>query len=83
VVALFAAQVDARARVRLSHEHDASRWVTLASAAPLVLWDTQRATLAALRSQVLRSARIAAALEIDIEQARRARAATVPRRRRG
>jgi 8-oxo-dGTP pyrophosphatase MutT (NUDIX family) len=83
VVALFAAQVDARARVRLSHEHDASRWVTLASAAPLVLWDTQRATLAALRSQVLRSARIAAALEIDIKQARRARGATVPRRRRG
>ena len=69
VVALFAAEVKARTRVTLSHEHDASRWATLAAAGKRVLWDTQRATLVALRRQVLGSARIAAALEIDMTRA--------------
>jgi len=64
VVPLLAAEVSPGARVRLSKEHDAHRWVTLANAAPLVLWDTQRAALQALRRQVLGSARLAAALEI-------------------
>jgi dATP pyrophosphohydrolase len=81
VVALYAAQVDARARVRLSHEHDASRWVTLAGAAPLVLWDTQRAALQALRRQVLGPARLAAALEIQMTRASQPRP-VAPRTRR-
>jgi hypothetical protein len=80
-VALYAAQVDARARVRLSHEHDASRWVTLAGAAPLVLWDTQRAALQALRRQVLGPARLAAALEIQMTRASQPRP-VAPRTRR-
>jgi 8-oxo-dGTP pyrophosphatase MutT (NUDIX family) len=67
VVALFAAEAMSQ-RVRLSDEHDASRWVTLRGAAPLVLWDTQRAALQALERQVLGSARIAAALEIQLRK---------------
>jgi len=89
VVALFAAEMNGRPRVTLSHEHDALRWVTLAAAAPMVLWDTQRFALQALRHQVLGSARIAAALEIELPPAkrmastsRRARTASTSRRRR-
>ncbi len=64
VLALFAAEMDADAKPRLSREHDAVRHASLAKAATLVLWDTQRATLRALRSQIFGSARLAAALEI-------------------
>jgi dATP pyrophosphohydrolase len=70
VVPLFAAEVAPTSRVRLSDEHDAFRWVTLQAAAPLVLWDTQRAALQAFRRQVLGGARLAAALEIRMKRAR-------------
>jgi dATP pyrophosphohydrolase len=81
VVPLFAAEVELLSRVRLSDEHDAYRWVTPAAAAPLVLWDTQRAALRALRRQVLGPARLAAALEIPVTHASRPRP-VAPRRRR-
>lgn len=64
VVPLFAAEVDRDVKPRLSREHDAFRWVTIPAAARLVLWDTQRAALAALRRQILGTARLASALEI-------------------
>jgi dATP pyrophosphohydrolase len=90
VVPLFAAEVADRSRVQLSAEHDAHRWVTLAAAGPLVLWDTQRAALQAFRRQVLRSAKLSAALEIHLRNAarpttgvRRKRAARRARRTRG
>jgi hypothetical protein len=81
MVPLFAAEVAPGARVRLSKEHDAYRWVTPAAAAPLVLWDTQRAALQALRRQVLGPARLAAALEIQMTRASQPRP-VAPRTRR-
>ena len=87
VVPLFAAEVRKGASVELSDEHDAFRWVSLAGARPLVLWDTQRTALEALRRQILGSARLAAALEIRMTRAdrrpRRARRTAGPPRRRG
>lgn len=93
VVPLFAARVSDRSLLRLSREHDAFRWVTLAAAAPLVLWDTQRTALAAFRRQILGSVRLSAALEIHLPRAsgresgarglRRARGSASPRRTRG
>ena len=61
---LFAAEVAARAAVRLSREHDASRWVSAAEAARRVLWESQRRGLEAVRREVLRGGRLQAALEI-------------------
>lgn len=72
IVPLFAAEVGQRPGPRLSKEHDAFRWVTLARAAPLVLWDTQRAALTAFKRQILGQARLAAALEIRTSGAPRA-----------
>lgn len=64
VIPLFAAELAERAAVKLSREHDASRYGTLAGAASLVLWDTQRVALRALKSQILRGGQLADALEI-------------------
>jgi len=61
---LFAAEIAARAAVRLSREHDASRWVSAAEAARRVLWESQRRGLEAVRREVLRGGRLQAALEI-------------------
>ena len=64
VLPVFAAEIPGRARVRLSREHDAWRYVPLRRAATVVLWDAQRAAIAALKSQILDHPRLAAALEI-------------------
>ena len=61
---LFAAEVDARQAVRLSHEHDAAAWLGSREAARRVLWESQRRGLEAVRREVLGSARLASALEV-------------------
>ncbi len=61
---LFAAEVDARVRVRLSREHDRSAWLGIGEAARRVLWQSQRRGLEAVRREVLGSARLASALEV-------------------
>ena len=62
---LFAAEVGPSARVKLSREHDDSKWVTAGEAARLVLWDSQRRGLDAVRRKVLGVKRLADALEIS------------------
>ena len=62
---LFAAEVPAGAQVRLSREHDASKWVPAPEAARLVLWESQRRGLEAVRREVLANARLADALEVS------------------
>ena len=62
---LFAAEVAAGTRVRLSHEHDDARWVGAAAAAKQVLWESQRRGLAAVRREVLGHPRLAAALAVE------------------
>ena len=61
---LFAAEVEARARVKLSPEHDAAVWVGIAEAKRRVLWEAQRRGLEAVRREVLANPRLAAALEV-------------------
>ena len=61
---LFAAEVDARANVKLSREHDAAKWVTLAAAKRGVLWESQRRGFDAVKREVLASKALAAALEV-------------------
>jgi 8-oxo-dGTP pyrophosphatase MutT (NUDIX family) len=61
---LFAAELDATARVRLSGEHDASRWVGIGEARRRVVWEAQRRGLDAVRREVIANARLAAALEV-------------------
>ena len=64
VLPLFAAEISSRARVTLSREHDAWRLVSPRRAALLVLWDSQRATLRSLFSQLLARPALARALEV-------------------
>jgi len=64
VVPLFAAEVDARARVALSREHDAARWVRRRDAERRVLWESQRRGFAAVQREVLAGGALAAALEV-------------------
>ena len=66
VISRFAAEIPARAVVRLSHEHTAHRFVTAREAARRFLWDSQRRGLDAVREQVLRGGPRARALEIEI-----------------
>ena len=73
VLPLFAAEIPSGARVELSSEHDAFRFVAPSRAAALVLWDTQRVALDALRSQILARPRLAAALELTSRMPRRTR----------
>src|SRR5204862_4262039 len=61
---LFAAEIGASARVRLSDEHDAHRFATAAAAARRFLWQSQRRALRAVREEVLAGGPGAAALEI-------------------
>jgi dihydroneopterin triphosphate diphosphatase len=63
-VPLFAAEVDARATVRLSREHVALAWLGAREAARRVLWGSQRRGLDAVKREVLRGGPLAAALEI-------------------
>ena len=70
---LFAAEVGMRDRVVLSDEHDRHRFVTLARAASLVLWDAQRAAIQSLESQLFARPSLAAALEITPNVARSTR----------
>jgi hypothetical protein len=61
---LFAAEVDARAAVKLSREHDDAAWLPLAAAKRRVLWESQRRGFDAVRREVLTSKRLADALAI-------------------
>jgi len=61
---LFVAEVEPRAVVTLSGEHDGHRFVAARTAARLYLWEAQRRGLEAVRREVLRGGRLAAALEI-------------------
>jgi dATP pyrophosphohydrolase len=69
-VVLFAAEVGARARVTISREHTAHRFVGAREAAKRFLWDSQRKGLSAVRAQVLAGGRRARALEIALPRAR-------------
>jgi dihydroneopterin triphosphate diphosphatase len=82
---LLVAEIAPDARVTLSDEHDAWAFVTAAEAARRYLWDSQRAALAAVRSQVLRGGPLARALALPEPRRARARgrrAAAAPTRRR-
>lgn len=50
---VFAAEIDARASVTLSKEHDKYRFLSAAEAGRRYRWDSQRAALEALRREVL------------------------------
>ena len=64
VLPQLAAEVDARASVRVSGEHSQWRFVSAREAGGLYLWDSQREALDAVRRQVLRGGRRARELEI-------------------
>jgi dATP pyrophosphohydrolase len=70
-VTLFAAEVAAGGRVRLSREHTAHRFVSAREAAKRFLWDSQRRGLLAVRAQVLGGGVRARALEIAVPAGRR------------
>ncbi len=59
---LYAAEVAPDARVSLSREHDAFRWLPLRAAGARFMWESQRRGIAALEREVLR-ARSAGVLE--------------------
>jgi len=71
VLPVFAAEIPAGAKIRLSREHDASRYCSARWAAALVLWDAQRSAIAALESQLFERPRLAAALAIGPRRAAR------------
>jgi len=77
---LFAAEVPARDRIRLSKEHDASTFVSAAKAARLYLWDSQRQGLEAVARQILPAGPRASALELPSPPARSGAKASRPRR---
>jgi 8-oxo-dGTP pyrophosphatase MutT (NUDIX family) len=62
---LFAAELPARSRPRLSSEHDAWRFAPAAAAGRLFLWEAQRRGLEAVRREVLARPTLAAALHLD------------------
>lgn len=70
---LFAAEIPARARPRLSAEHDACRFAPAAAAGRLFLWEAQRRGLEAVRREVLARPGLAQALQIVPGPAKRAR----------
>lgn len=78
---LFAAEIPARARPRLSDEHDDWRFAPAAAAGRLFLWEAQRRGLEAVRREVLARPRLAEALRIELAAARSSRVRG-PRRRR-
>lgn len=60
---LFAAEVTAGDRVRLSAEHTDAVWLPAAAAGRRFVWEAQRAGLAAVKREVLRGGPLARALE--------------------
>ncbi|TMQ52191.1 MAG: NUDIX domain-containing protein [Candidatus Eisenbacteria bacterium] len=74
---LFAAEVDPKASVTLSREHDASAFVSPREAGRRFLWESQRRGLEVLGREVLRGGALARALEVSHLMARR----TADRRR--
>lgn len=67
----FAAEIDARAAVRISHEHTAHRFASAREAARRVLWESQREGITEVRRQVLRGGARARALQITVPAVRR------------
>jgi hypothetical protein len=61
---VFAAEVAAQDPVHLSHEHDRYAFLAAEAAARRMLWRSQRASLAALRSELLSRSAAADAREI-------------------
>ena len=61
---LFVGEVDPRAAVRISREHDAHRWLTARAAGARFLWEAQRRALDAVKREVLANPRLAKALEL-------------------
>jgi len=70
---LFAAEVDPGARLRLSREHDAGRFVPARAAGRLFLWEAQRRGLGAVRREVLGSKTLARTLALTPPPSRRPR----------
>jgi 8-oxo-dGTP pyrophosphatase MutT (NUDIX family) len=64
VMAMFAAELGATDRVRLSSEHVASAFLSAAAAGRRFLWAAQRRGLETVRNEVLRGGRLARALEV-------------------
>src|SRR5262249_28028245 len=64
VMAMFAAEVEAADRVRLSREHSGAVFLGAAAAGRRFLWAAQRRGLAGGRREVLRGGPLARALEI-------------------
>jgi len=64
VMAMFAAEVRARDRVKLSREHTDSAFHAAAAAARRFLWEAQRRGLESVRREVLRGGALARALEV-------------------
>lgn len=64
VVPVFAAEIAWTDTVHLSHEHDRYVFATAARAAKLVLWETQRTALAAVKREILDAPAHAAAREV-------------------
>lgn len=73
---LFAAEVAPDDQVRLSHEHDAWRFLPARQAGALYLWESQRRGLDAVRREVLRGGKLARAIEVTALVARRQRGGT-------
>jgi len=61
---LFAAEVDPKASVRLSGEHDGCAFVSPPEAGRRFLWESQRRGLELLRREVLRGGALARALDV-------------------
>jgi dihydroneopterin triphosphate diphosphatase len=71
IITAFAAELPARAPLRISREHTAHRFLSAREAARRFLWDSQRRGLGAVRTQVLRGGPRARALEIEVRAVRR------------
>jgi len=80
---LFAAEIGARATVRLSNEHDAFAFLTAQAAGGRFLWESQRRGLTAVRREVLGPPALARALEVThhIARTRRSRSGRLKRNR--
>jgi len=66
VVLRFAAELDSRARVRISREHTAHRFLPAREAARRFLWESQRRGVDEVKRQVLRGGPRARALAIPL-----------------
>lgn len=80
VVPVFVAEVAWTDPVHLSHEHDRYAFVSAATAAKRVLWETQREALKAVQSEILRGGAGAAARDVTARIAAAAKPAKPTRR---